>query len=221
MCGRFTLTIAPTGLGDLFGIGWSSPFRPHYSIAPGQELLAVRTSPHGPEWTRLRWGLIPHWAKDEKIAWRTINARSETVETTASFRSAFRARRCLIPADGYYEWQKTGASKQPWHIRLPGGPPFAFAGLWEEWQGPERTLSTCTILTTSAAPAVASIHERMPIILEPEGCRSWLDPALHEVTALKQLLMNHQPARLESRRVSILVNTAQNDRPECLESVQS
>jgi putative SOS response-associated peptidase YedK len=151
-----------------------------FNVAPTQPVAAVRVVPGGQEreLVELRWGLIPSWADDPKIGYRMINARSETAATKPSFRSAFKVRRCLVVADGYYEWQKRDGAKQPFYIHMQGGKLFAFAGLWERWVPPDgEAIESCTILTTDANELTKPIHDRMPVIVDPPDFGQWLDPA--------------------------------------------
>jgi putative SOS response-associated peptidase YedK len=223
MCGRYSITTPVEAMRGLFGFaGPGLNLQPRYNAAPTQELPVVRRVADGEarELVLLRWGLVPSWAKDIKIASRLINARAETVAEKPSFRSAFRRRRCLVPADGFYEWKKAaaGGQKQPFRIRLPDGGPFAFAGLWERWQ-PEggEAVESFTIVTTEAAPAIHDIHARMPVILPTADYRSWLDPAATS-DDLGALLRPYE-APLEADPVSTAVNNVRNDTPDCLEPV--
>ena len=169
MCGRYTLTVPVEILAEEFGVTGPLPeVPPSYNIAPTQEVAAVLTDDGERRLEMLRWGLIPSWADDPGIGSRMINARSETVPEKPSFRRAFRERRCLILADGFYEWKRTNDGKQPYYIRMEDGRPFAFAGLWESWRGGREEIRSCTILTTEASDRVSNIHHRMPVILAPE-----------------------------------------------------
>jgi putative SOS response-associated peptidase YedK len=177
MCGRYTLTTSGPRVAKLFRLDAtpSLPFR--YNVAPSQPVPAVRADAAGRSLALLRWGLIPSWAADPSIGNRLLNARSETVAQKAAFRAAFRQRRCLLPADGFFEWRKEGRLKQPYLFRLQGGGPFAFAGLWEQWKGPDGvTVESATVLTTGANELVRPLHERMPVILRPEDHDRWLAP---------------------------------------------
>lgn len=215
MCGRFSLGTDTDRLVHEFGLGTATAeVRPRYNIAPTQDAAAVVRGADGLRLGTLRWGLVPHWSKDGAGGARMINARSETVDHLPAFRDPFRARRCWVLADGFYEWQRGPAGeKTPVHIRLPGGAPFAFAGLWDRWRSPDGELLSCTILTTTPSEAVAPIHDRMPVIL-PAGAREeWLDPAATPA-ALKSLLRPYD-GELEAYPVSALVNSPGNDVPEC------
>src|SRR5262249_35002838 len=172
MCGRFTLRTPSHKLIEQFGLETAKPWDaivPRYNIAPSQTVLVVRPSAAGRELASMKWGFLPAWASDPRAA--MINARSETAAGKPTFRGAFVKRRCLIPADGFYEWKKIARQKQPYHIQLASGGLFALAGLWESWQGTD----TCTILTTSANSLLAPLHDRMPVILDRENYAKWLD----------------------------------------------
>jgi putative SOS response-associated peptidase YedK len=169
----------------------------------------------------LRWGLIPSWAKDPAVGARTINARAETVAEKPSFRAAFRRRRCLVLADGYYEWRKEGSKKQPYYIRMRDEAPFAFAGLWEYWSPGDdaETLETCTLITTEANELTRAIHDRMPVILPPDAYEVWLDPELDDRPRLLSLLRPYESQALIADPVSTHVNNPKHDDPECVQVV--
>ena len=171
MCGGYTLSSSTEALTDLFKVRMVPELKPRNNIAPTQPVAAVRQPSEGErEIVLLHWGLTPSWAKDPDIGNRLFNARSETVAEKPAFRSAFKHRHCLIPTDGFYEWQRVGERKQPYYIQLLDGGPFAFAGLWEHWEGPENlVIESCTILTTEANALVRSLHNRMPLIIDPSG----------------------------------------------------
>ena len=172
------------------------------------------------ELVRLHWGLVPSWAKEEAIGSRLINARAETVTEKPAFRAAFRSRRCLVLADGFYEWQRLGTRKQPYFISFRDRRPFAFAGLWERWQsGSGRSVESCTIITTSANEAVAPVHDRMPVILDPHDHAAWLDTGSKESGDLIHLLRPQPSEAMEAFPVSLLVNNPANDLPACREPV--
>lgn len=217
MCGRYTLTTPPGTLQAAFDLHeMPQGVVPHYNIAPSQ-LVAVITNEPPRRLQFFRWGLIPSWATDPSIGQRLINARAETLGSKPSFRNALRRRRCLVPADGFFEWQKSGRQKTPMYVRLTSRQPFAFAGLWETWQAPDaEPVASCTIITTDANALVAAIHNRMPVILRPECYAAWLDPAPREPADLGALLVPFPDELLEAFAVSPLVNSPANDRPECL-----
>jgi putative SOS response-associated peptidase YedK len=221
MCGRFSLTTPTEGLRALFGFDELPNLPPRYNIAPTQDVAAVKLAGKEPKptFTLFRWGLIPSWAKDPAIGSRMINARAETVGEKPAFRAAFRRRRCLIPADGFYEWEQLpGGAKQPWRITVEGGDPFAFAGLWEDWLGADGSeVETCTIVTTEAAPAIAGIHHRMPVILDPADFGGWL----HGEPAAAHALLRPYRGPLAAYRVSTRVNSVRNDDAALLEPVEA
>ncbi len=198
---------------------------PRYNIAPSQPVAVIRLRPDANnqqrELTMMRWGLIPSWATDLTIGNRLINARSESVLEKPAFRAAMRRRRCLIPADGFYEWRKTAGGKQPYFVGMRDGRLFAFAGLWESWEGADHSyLESCTLLTTTANKLVADIHDRMPVILPSEAYGPWLDPAVPPAQAVA-LLEPFPAEQMTAYPVGTLVNNPQNDRPECIVPVAS
>ena len=222
MCGRFVLTASPEMLRELFGVEVVPEVTARYNIAPTQDVAVVRAKggEDGRELAMLHWGLIPSWAKDSKMASRTINARSETVAEKPSFRSAFRSRRCLIPADGFYEWAQVDDYKQPFYIHMEDKQPFALAGLWERWQpqdGPN--IESCTIITTEANDLVAIVHPRMPVVLPPETHDLWLDPKMQEPARLRALLRPYPSEEMVIYPVSTLVSNARNEGSQCIESI--
>jgi putative SOS response-associated peptidase YedK len=179
MCGRYALKASPAEIVAAFGLAECADFSPRYNIPPGTDIPVVRLSPEGKRVLHLlRWGLIPHWAKDPAIGAKLNNARGESVAEKPSFREAFRRRRCLIPASGFYEWQAPadgGKLKQPFYVSLAGGQPMALGGLWESWQSPDGGIvRTCCIVTTAANELMAPIHDRMPVIVAPEHWQDWL-----------------------------------------------
>ena len=220
MCGRYSQTADLEELAGRFEFDgdWDA-FERRYNIAPTQEVLTVV----GSESRRagfMRWGLIPHWAKDPKIGSRMINARAETVAEKPSFRNALRRRRCLVLADGFYEWRRVGKTKTPMRIVLRSGEPFAFAGLWETWRDPEGTvIPSCTIITTTPNDLLKPIHNRMPVILPKEVEDFWLDDSVDDPTALTSVLTSYPDDEMESYEVSSLVNSDANCGPEVIEQV--
>jgi putative SOS response-associated peptidase YedK len=221
MCGRFTLTTSVRDLADLFQATEVElpDSKPHFNIPPSAQVLAVRElSGHkGRQLLPLRWGLIPAWARNPAIGNRLINARAESAAEKPAFRDAFRRRRCLVLADGFFEWKKEGRTKEPYYLRLRDGQPFAFAGLWERWRRPDdQPVETCTILTTQANDLVRPIHNRMPVILEPRAYASWLDPELHDGAALQPLLHPYPASAMAAYPVSRLVNNPKNDDAQCV-----
>ncbi|HEY2259516.1 MAG TPA: SOS response-associated peptidase [Solirubrobacteraceae bacterium] len=219
MCGRYTLAAPdPAAIRDRFPVGESIEIKRRFNVAPGDEVLAVTTDREGtPRGDVLRWGLVPSWAKRPDTGLKMINARLETVTERPAYRRAFERFRCLIIADGFYEWQaQPSGPKQPFHITRDDGSPFAFAGLWSIWHGENETkLRTCTILTTAANSAISGLHDRMPVILEPGAERAWLDTAT-PAESLPEVLAGLPPERTALTPVGTAVNDARYDGPECL-----
>lgn len=225
MCGRYSITTPVEGLRQIFLFEEMPNLAPRYNVAPTQEVPVVRLESDrdggaGRHLRMLRWGLIPSWAKDKKIAYKTINARAETVAEKPSFRSAFRKRRCLILADGFYEWRKEGETKQPYRIVLADRSPFVMAGLWESWRDPEdkSLVESCTIIVTEANAYLSRLHHRMPVILAPEDHEAWLDPGAGGA-ALQALLKPFEAAPMVAFPVSTHVNKPANDDAACVEAV--
>jgi putative SOS response-associated peptidase YedK len=222
MCGRFTQRKPPSLLIQTFRLDRALEQKPRYNIAPSQAIAAVRIAPQDQarELAPLRWGFVPHWAKDLKTGYSMINARLETVSTKPAFRSAFKHRRCLIPADGYYEWQTVGKRKQPYFIRQKDEGLFAFAGLWEHWGGNEgESVESCTIIVTDANEALRYIHDRMPVILDPQDYDRWLDPDTHDPAALLPLLRSAPAEQMVTTPVSPRVNSPRNEDEGCITPV--
>jgi putative SOS response-associated peptidase YedK len=222
MCGRFTLRTAASAIAEQFELLGVPEFGARFNIAPTQPVPVIRMqqerTPQRRELVWLRWGLVPSWAKDPAIGNRLINARAESAAEKPAFRAAMRRRRCLIVADGFYEWQRAGRSKQPYLIRLRGDWPFAFAGLWEAWEAPDHAaLETCTILTTAANDLVRPIHDRMPVILPASGYTTWLDPAIDDPRQLMPLLVPYASDEMEAQAVGDFVNSPAHYSPQCVE----
>lgn len=217
MCGRFTLHHPAEEVAECFGVQQVLfPLTPRYNIAPSQP-VAVVLEEGGRCLDAYKWGLVPFWAKDPKIGNRMINARAETLSEKPSFRAALTRRRCLIPADGFYEWKKEGDARRPYHIRLRDQNPFAFAGLYEEWQAPDGApLRTCAIITVEPNRLMAQIHNRMPAILDADAREVWLDPALKDAPRLLQLLKPYPEKEMEAYPVSRRVNAPTFDDPACI-----
>ena len=218
MCGRYELHTHPAAIALAFGLAETPALRPRYNIAPTQDVPIVRQNAAGErECVDVRWGLVPRWAKDPSIGTRMINARAETIAEKPSFRNAFRRHRCLIPADGFYEWQATAGGKQPMHIGRRDEAPFGFAGLYERWLAADGgVLDTCTILTTTANDLLRPIHDRMPVIIAPESYARWLDVAQADVA---DLLVPYPSAALAFHPVSTRVNAVRNDDPALIAPV--
>ncbi len=227
MCGRFCFFSPAEAVARLFRVADAQDLPPRYNIAPTQAAPVVRADDGRRELTLLRWGLVPFWAKDLKIGNRMINARGETVAAKPAFRQAFRKRRCLVLADGFYEWQKTSSGKQPWYIDQADGEPFAMAGLWESWRGGPQAqgegvepVETCTIVTTGANAMMRALHDRMPVLLDAHGVDAWLDPATGP-EALQTLLAPAPDGVLKAVPVSRYVNSPANDGPELIRPVDA
>ena len=219
MCGRFSNKLSWREIVSFYRLTLApdnTAYAPRYNVAPSQSIPVLRTVDGERELVVMRWGLIPHWAKDPAIGNKLINARAETVAEKPSFRSAFRRRRCLIPASGFYEWQKTtGGTRQPWYIRLASGEPLSLAGLWEQWQPPGGDrIESCTIITTAANELLAPIHHRMPVILSAADHDAWLDPAAPSPGAL---LRSYEAEKMTAYPIGRLVNDPRNDDPACIE----
>jgi putative SOS response-associated peptidase YedK len=218
MCGRFTLTASREALTSLFPLFDVPDVQPQYNVAPTQAVLAVR-QPAGrdrPELVSLKWGLVPGWADDPAMGNRMINARAETAAEKPAFRSAFRQRRCLVLADGFYEWQKLGKKKQPHYFRLWDGSPFAFAGLWEHWERDGKVIESCAVLTTAANELVRPLHDRMPVILAPGDFERWLDPKAAKGPELQGLLRPFPAEAMTSYPVGLHVNNARHADAACV-----
>jgi putative SOS response-associated peptidase YedK len=226
MCGRYSLaTPAQNDLRARFALGETLEIRRRFNVAPGDEIVAVTTSKEGePRGEALRWGLVPFWAKDPKVGYKMINARAETVAEKPAFRDALATRRCLIVADGFYEWQAVPdrSRKQPWHVTRADGAPFAFAGLWAVWHGAgDETLRTATIITTEANATLRDVHDRMPVILPDAGAEdAWLDHATPD-GALHELLAPLPDALTARRAVGPAVSDARYDGPDCLADAEA
>jgi putative SOS response-associated peptidase YedK len=225
MCGRYTIRgIQPVV--DLFGVALPREFGPRFNVAPTQEVPVVRATPRpqppaagaSRQVDLLRWGLVPHWAADPSIGNRMINARAETAAERPAFRDAMKRRRCLVPADGFYEWQATAGSKrkQPHLIRMKDDRPFAFAGLWDAWRRGGEDLESFTILTTAPNELVAPIHDRMPVIVAPADFDRWLDPSV-AAEGVADLLRPYPAERMRADAVGTHVNSPSNDDPTCAE----
>ncbi len=220
MCGRYTYTATFQKLTQLLALSTSGLFQPRYNIAPSQSIPVVRLNPDTGQYESvdLHWGFIPSWANDPRIGKRLINARAETVADKPSFRKAFQERRCLVLADGYYEWKREGKVKQPYYIRFQDRRPFAFAGLWERWENDGRSgWDSCAIITTASSSLMQSIHHRMPVILASDAYSEWLDLKASDIHRSIKSLQGSVAADFEAYPVSRLVNDPRNDYPACLE----
>lgn len=229
MCGRFTLTSSAARIAEAFSVEAPATFAPRYNITPSQQVLAVREKPADSnpatrkrELVTLQWGFVPMWARDPASGSRIINARSETVATKPAFRASFRSHRCLVVADGFYEWQTdpdTG-KKQPWYIRLRSGLPFGIAGLWSHWGKPGKPIiESCALLTCEPNELMAAIHDRMPVIVPPESFDAWLDDEKGAEGSISNLLRPFDADLMLAYRVSTLVNSPRTDSAKCVEPV--
>ena len=219
MCGRFVGYRGIAELKSVFPIDLvEAKVSPNYNVAPTQNVLSIIRKDNSNVLTGLHWGLVPFWAKDTKIGYRMINARAETVASKPAFRNAFKKRRCLIPADGFYEWKGKAGKKQPMYITLPDEAPFAFAGLWEIWdrdKEAENPLLSCTILTTDASPSIEDIHNRMPVILKSAAYQAWLNQEITEID-LDDILEKKIHKEFRFRPVSKAVNSVKNNSLELI-----
>jgi putative SOS response-associated peptidase YedK len=219
MCGRYAITSAPEAIRRLFGYDEQPNFPPRYNVAPTQPVPIVRMTEGKLRFALVRWGFIPSWVKDPRTFSLLINARGESLGDKPAFRAAMRYRRCLFPADGFYDWRRDGERARPYYVRLKGGGPLAFAGLWENWMGPHgEEMETAAIVTTRANRMLAPIHPRMPVIVPPEAFDLWLDARVDAPTAAA-LIAPAPEDLLEMHEVSPAVNSAANDGPDLIEPV--
>lgn len=223
MCGRFTLTATFEQLIDRFDIEAAMAeelYQLSFNVAPSHSVVSVINDGTKNRLGLLRWGLIPPWAKDEKIGYKMINARAETLTEKPSFRSAYQKKRCLIVADSFYEWKKTEEKKTPMRIKLKSEEPFGMAGLWESWKSPQGDMVySCTVITTEPNGLMASIHDRMPVILNPEDEKTWLDPSITDVREINKLLQPYNEEWMEAYEVSSLVNSPKNNSIELIQKI--
>jgi putative SOS response-associated peptidase YedK len=220
MCGRYTIIASPEALRALFRYAEQPNFPPRYNVAPTQPIAIVRLVDGQRHFALVRWGLLPSWVKDPKTFTLLINARGETAAEKPAFRAAMKRRRCLIPADGFYEWQAAGDRKRPFYVRAKSGAPLTFAGLWESWTGPNgEELETAAIVTTRANRTLSPIHDRMPVIVPPEAFDLWLDGATVDATTAAALIQPAPEDLLEAYEISTAVNRTANDNPKLLEPV--
>lgn len=221
MCGRFTQRQPAASLKKEFKVEEVPTVEAQYNISPTQNILSVRQMPDGREMGLLKWGLIPSWAKDSSMGAKLINARSETVTEKPSFREAFRKRRCIIPADGFYEWQRTGGKKQPFFFQMHDERPFVFAGLWDRWKSQEgEMIDTCTILTTEANDVLRPVHDRMPVILYPEDYDLWLDDDVRKSDLRYELLRPFPGSEMIAYPVSTLINNTRSQGAELVKQIE-
>lgn len=218
MCGRYAVTSAPEAIRALFGYPEQPNFPPRYNVAPTQPIAIVRLMDGKRQFALVRWGLLPSWVQDPKDFTLVINARGESVMDKPAFSAAMKRRRCLVPADGFYEWKAIGASKQPYYVRAKSGTPLAFAGLWETWTGPNgEEMETAAIVTTRANHTLADIHERMPVVVSPDTFNLWLDCANVDDKTAASLIAPAPDDLLEAYEVSTAVNRTANDDPKLIE----
>lgn len=224
MCGRFALYADYKVVLERFSIEQASfdenEYEPSYNIAPSQLIAAVVSDGNKNRLGKLKWGLIPPWAKDAKIGYKMINARAETAAEKPSFRNAFKKKRCLIIADSFYEWRKDEEGKTPMLIKMKSEEPFAFAGLWESWESPEgEPIHSCSILTTKPNGVMASIHDRMPVILSKEAEKIWLDPNVQDIEMLESVLKPYEDGEMEAYQVSEEVNSPKNNKADLIRKI--
>jgi putative SOS response-associated peptidase YedK len=220
MCGRYASTLPPEAMRALFRYLEQPNFPPRYNIAPTQPIAVVRMAEGRRQFALVRWGLIPAWVKDPRAFSLLINARGESVNEKPAFRNAMKYRRCLVPADGFYEWKQDSESRRPYFVRLKSGAPMAFAGLWENWMGPNgEEVETAAIVTTAASRSIAHIHERMPVIVPPEAFDFWLDPKVDAQTAAA-VIAPAPDAAIEAYAVSSAVNRTANDTAMLIEPLR-
>lgn len=224
MCGRYRLSRRKQLVEEYFDTASDEPeWTPRYNIAPTQPVLVIRQNPKEPrrELSLMRWGLIPSWAKDPSIAAQMINARSETAAAKPAFRDPLASRRCLVPADGFYEWRRSGRAKQPYCFEVNAGELFAFAGLWDRWKAPNgRWIRSCSILTTTPNAVTSAVHDRMPVILDRADYDLWLDPGMANVAAVSEMLKPYDARMMRCYPVSTRVNHVANDDAECSSPVE-
>lgn len=222
MCGRFVLTIEFEKLLDFLQLRYSikkptKDYNPRFNIAPGQQVLSVINDGKNYRSGYLNWGFIPHWAKDSSIGYRMINSRSETIDTNNSFKSSFTSKRCIIISDGFYEWEKKNNQKLPHLFSLKNNSAFSFAGIWSKWTPDNlNPIYSCSIITTNANSIVKPIHDRMPVILNEETEKIWLDTSIKDASILKSVLSPYEANKMTSYRVSTIVNSSKNESHECI-----
>ena len=220
MCGRFAQRTDPKRVAKAFGVTDVPNIEARYNIAPTQNILNIRQVDNDREAVLLKWGLVPSWAKDVSIGMKLINARSETITEKPSFREAFKKRRCIIPADGFYEWQRKEGRKQPFFFQMKDESPFGFAGLWERWQGVDgQVIESCTILTTGANKVLQPVHDRMPVILHSDDYDLWLDDDLRKAELRQELLRPFEAAEMMAYQVSTAINSPKNQGATLIEQI--
>jgi putative SOS response-associated peptidase YedK len=218
MCGRYRLSRRKQLVDEYFDCAGEDDWTPRYNVAPTQPVPVIRQHPKEPrrEMSLLRWGLIPWWAKDASGAAKMINARAETAASKPAFKEALRYRRCIVPADGFYEWLRSGSTKQPYCFEVDGGALFAFAGLWERWKDQDgKAVETCSILTTTPNAVTSTVHDRMPVILHPDNYDLWIDPGMRDVSTAAEMLRPYDARAMRCYPVSSRVNNVANDDEDC------
>jgi putative SOS response-associated peptidase YedK len=220
MCGRFTLHLPPEMIAEIFGVLLVSDVKPRFNVAPSQSHPVVRQTAEGRQLVPMKWGLIPHWAQDSRLGYSMINARAETIDTKPSFRGSFRTRRCLVPADGLFEWLRyEGKTKQPFYVTIRSGGMMPFAGLWDRWQNPEgESVETFTIITCASNELISQLHDRMPVIIDRKDFSTWLDPAAPP-EMVKELLHPYPSEQMTLWKVGKLVNNPRIDLEECIKKI--
>ncbi|OHX50931.1 SOS response-associated peptidase [Cytobacillus oceanisediminis] len=222
MCGRFTLTETIEKLQLLFEFEYAEgEVLPRYNIAPSQNILTILGDGKQRIGRQMKWGLVPYWAKDEKIAYKMINARAEGIDSKPSFKAPFKSKRCLILADGFYEWKKTEEGKQPYRFIMKDDKPFAFAGIWDSWHKGENSLTSCTIITTGPNEVTEDVHDRMPVILKESDFEDWLNPCFNDTEYLKSLLEPYPAEKMDKYPVSNKVNSPKNELAELISPLNS
>ncbi|UMZ35994.1 SOS response-associated peptidase [Priestia megaterium] len=223
MCGRFSLATDIYALQEQFNFEFNDEvtINPRFNVAPSQQILTIGSNGGKRTGITMKWGLVPSWSKDSKIGYKMINARAEGIDQKPSFKTPFKHKRCLIVCDGFYEWKKEGENKQPFRFVMEDGRPFAFAGLWDEWDKNGEPLYSCTIITTTPNEITQEVHNRMPVILEEDAYDVWMDSKMNDTEYLKSLLIPFPSKKMKSYPVSTLVNSPKNDVAECLAPINS
>jgi putative SOS response-associated peptidase YedK len=223
MCGRFSLATDISVLQEQFNFKWSNEItiNPRFNVAPSQQILTIGSDGEKRIGTMMKWGLVPYWSNDTKIGYKMINARAEGIDEKPSFKTPFKRKRCLILSDGFYEWKKEEKKKQPFRFMMKDDRPFAFAGLWDQWDKDGELLYSCTIITTTPNEMTQEVHNRMPVILEEDAYDLWIDAKMNDTEYLKSLLIPFPAEKMKSYPVSTLVNSPKNNVEECLSPINS
>ncbi|MED4256636.1 SOS response-associated peptidase [Priestia megaterium] len=223
MCGRFSLATDIYVLQEQFNFEFNDKvtINPRFNVAPSQQILTIGSNGGKRIGSTMKWGLVPSWSNDSKIGYKMINARAEGIDQKPSFKTPFKSKRCLIVSDGFYEWKKEGKNKQPFRFVMEDGRPFAFAGLWDEWDKNGEPLYSCTIITTTPNEITQEVHNRMPVILEEDSYDLWMDPKMNNTEYLKSLLIPFPAKKMKSYPISTIVNSPKNDVAECLAPINS